>query len=132
MHRKQYFIIALTLIACLPLAVRAADKHGHDHGHASMHGGIIAEAGDLDYELVAKSDSLTLYVVDNGKPVATAGASGSVTIHASSDKTTVALVPAGENRLVAKGSFKTGIGVRVSVTVTLPGKPEAKLNFRLK
>lgn len=132
MNRKQYFTFALALVTCVPLAVRAADKHSHDHGHKTMHGGIIADAGDLDYELIVKSDSLTVYVVDHGKPVATAGASGSATIYASSDKTTVALMPAGENRLVARGSFKTGIGVRVSASVTLPGTPEAKLNFRLK
>lgn len=132
MHRKQYFTIALALVTCVPLAVRAADRHGHNHGRTTMHGGIIAAAGDLDYELVAKSDSLTLYVVDHDKPVSTAGASGSATIHASSDKSTVALVPAGDNKLVAKGSFKTGVGVRISATVTLPGKLEVKLNFRLK
>ena len=111
--------------------VAAADKHGHDHGKPP-HGGIIAEAAGLDYELVAKADSLTLYVIDDGKPVATAGAKGAATVVAGSEKTTATFEPAGENKLVAKGSFKAGVGVRVAASVTLAGKPEAKLNFRLK
>jgi hypothetical protein len=127
-------VITITL-ACLALGsasiATAADKHGHDHDKP-LHGGIIAEAAGLDFELVAKADSLTLYVVDDGKPVATAGAKGTAMVVAGSEKVAATFEPAGENKLVAKGSFKAGVGVRVAVAVTLPGKPEAKLNFRLK
>ena len=42
------------------------------------------------------------------------------------------LEPVGENKLAAKGSFKTGVGVRVALGLTLPSKPEARFNFRLK
>ena len=122
-------------LACLALGIAciaaAADKHGHDHDKP-LHGGIIAEAAGLDFELVTKADSLTLYVIDNGKPVPTAGAKGAATVHAGSEKTAATFEAAGENKLVAKGSFKMGVGVRMAVAVTLPGKPEAKLNFRLK
>ena len=123
-----------TALTCLALGLAssaaAADKHGHVH--KPMYGGILAEAADLDFELVAKADSLTLYVVNDGKAVATAGAKGTATVVAGSEKNAVTFEPAGENRLVAKGSFKVGIGVRVAVAVTLAGKPEARLNFRLK
>jgi nitrogen fixation protein FixH len=108
----------------------AADSHGHDH--KANYGGVLAEAKDLDYELVVKADSLTLYVADHGKPLATAGGKASATVFAGSEKTTVTLEPAGDNKFAAKGSFKSGVGVRVAVTVALSGKPEAKLNFRLK
>lgn len=123
-----------TTVTCLALGIgavaHAADKHGHDH--KPKHGGLLAEAVDLDFELVAKTDSLTLYVDDEGKPVATAGAKGAATVYAGSEKIVATFEPAGSNTMVAKGSFKMGVGVRVTVSVALPGKPEAKLNFRLK
>jgi hypothetical protein len=123
-----------TAVVCLALGIgsiaHAADVHGHDH--KPLHGGILAEAAGLDFELMAKSDSLTLYVDDNGKPVATAGAKGTATVYAGGEKITATFEPAGENKLVAKGGFKMGVGVRVAVSVTLAGKAEAKANFRLK
>ena len=123
-----------TTVTCLALGIGsiayAADQHGHDH--KPLHGGILAAAANLDFELVAKPDSLTLYVADQGKPVATAGAKGTATVHAGNEKTAATFEPAGENKLVAKGSFKMGVGVRVAVAVTLAGKPEVKPNFRLK
>lgn len=131
MRRSLY----LTLLAALCLSAgiaSAADQHGHAHDHKPLHGGVVVEAKDLNFELVAKSDSLTLYVVDHGKPVATAGGKAIATVYAGNEKTTVALEPAAENRFVAKGDFKAGVGVRVGVAVALAGQPEAKLNFRLK
>lgn len=110
----------------------AAGQHGHAHDHQAMYGGIVAEAKDLNFELVARSDSLTLYVTDHGKPVSTAGGKATATVHAGSEKMQVVLEPAGENKFVAKGSFKSGVGVRVAVAVVLPGMAEKKLNFRLK
>jgi hypothetical protein len=103
---------------------------GHDHG--PKHGGIAQEFGNTTYELVAKSDALTLHLYDHGKPLSSAGAKAEATLHTGNDKTTVSLTPAGENKLAAQGSFKTGVGVRVSIVVTSPGKPEQKLNYRLK
>lgn len=108
---------------------------GDNHDHADlrpMHGGVIVEAGSLDLELVAKADSLTLYLADGSKPVASSGAKATATVYAGSEKTPASFEPVGDNKLVAKGSFKAGVGVRVAVVVALPGKPEAKANFRLK
>lgn len=109
----------------------AADKH--DHGDLKpMHGGVIAEAGGLDMELVAKADGLTLYLADGHKPVASAAVKAKATVYAGGEKTPTAFEAAGDNRLVAKGRFKTGIGVRVAVAVTLPGKAEVRTTFNLK
>lgn len=49
--------------------VFAADKHDHGHEDKPMHGGLVAEVKDMDYELVAKPDVLQLYLRDHGKPV---------------------------------------------------------------
>ncbi len=103
---------------------------GHDHG--PKYGGVVREAKSVAYELVAKPDSLTLYVSDHGKPVATQGATAEAVIYAGNDKTIVLLEPAGENRMLAKGNFKVGVGVRVMVTATLAGKVPARATFKLK
>ena len=133
--RFKSILSALAFAALCAGPALAADGHDHAHDHAHdqpMHGGLIAEAKELSYELVARADSLTLYATEHGQPLATAGAKASATVHAGGGKQEVTLEPAGDNRLVAKGSFKTGLGVRVAVLVSLPGQPEAKLNFRLK
>lgn len=103
---------------------------GHDHG--PKYGGVVREVKNVAYELVARPDSLTLHVSDHGKPVVTQGAQAEAVIYAGNDKTTVKLEPAGDNRMVAKGSFKVGVGVRVLITTTLPGKTPAKATFNLK
>ena len=101
-------------------------------GHGPQYGGVVREVRHVAYELVAKPDSLTLYVSDHGKPVPTRGATADAVIYADNKKIPVKLEPAGENRMTAKGSFKVGVGVRVAVTAALPGKPAAKAVFNLK
>ncbi|MCC7311342.1 MAG: hypothetical protein IT510_08895 [Sulfuritalea sp.] len=125
--KKTLLALLCTTSLLNPIAY-AADKH--DHG--AKHGGIVQEAGETEFELVVKADSMTLYVFHQEKPLATAGAKAEATLHAGGNKTAAMLTPAGDNKLAAQGSFKTGVGARVAVAVTLPGKPEAKLNFRLK
>lgn len=101
-------------------------------GHGPQHGGVAREVKNVTYELVAKPDSLTLHVSDHGKPVSTEGATAQAVIYAGNEKTPVTLAPAGGNSMAAKGSFRTGVGVRVAVTATLAGKPAAKVSFNLK
>lgn len=125
---KKLLIALLCAANLLATAVYAGA--GHDHG--PQYGGMVREVGSVTYELVAKSDSLTLYVSDHGKPIATQGAKAEATIYAGNDKAAVVLEPAGDNRLAAKGSFKVGVGVRVVLTATLAGKSEAKASFNLK
>ncbi|UUX96653.1 hypothetical protein [Aquabacterium sp. J223] len=132
------------LFACLGAGSApavAADNHkGHDHGgKAASHsdqikpayGGVVTVVKDINYELVAKSDSLTLYVSDHGKPVDLKGASARLTLLSASDKADVTLGPVGE-RLEAKGSFKVAPGTKVAGQVTLPGGAPTNVRFTLK
>lgn len=105
---------------------------GAGHGHGPKYGGVVREIRSITYELVAKSDSLTLFVSDHDKPIATQGAKAEAILYSGNNKTKVILEPAGDNRMTAKGSFKVGVGVRVALTATLAGKSEAKANFNLK
>jgi hypothetical protein len=117
---------ATTLFTATPVLAGA----GHDHG--PKYGGVVRELHNVAYELVAKPDSLTLYVSDHGKPITTQGATAEAVIYAGNNKTAVKLEPAGDNRMMAKGSFKVGVGVRVVLTATLAGKVAAKTTFKLK
>lgn len=127
--RTLSLLAAASLVAILDAAPAFADA-GHDH--SPKYGGVVRELRNVSYELVARPDALTLYVSDHGKPVPTQGATAEAVIYAGNQKTTVRLEPAGENRMVAKGNFKVGVGVRVALTATLPGKTPAKATFNLK
>ena len=109
-------VIAFLCVASLAATAVHAGA-GHDHG--PKYGGMAREVGSVTYELVAKSDSLMLYVSDNGKPFTTQGAKAEATIYAGNDKTTVALDPDGDNRRSAKGDCKVGVGVRVGMLVAV-------------
>ncbi len=125
-------VLALVMVALAP-AASAADDHKHDKkAHTGHHGGVVAMAGHTEYELVAKPDVLTIYVSEEEKPVPTKGASGTLTLLVGKEKTSGTLVPAGDNRLEAKGAFKPAPGARVVATVTLPGHKAEQVRFTLK
>lgn len=124
----------LLALAAFSLAGGAFAASDHDHGgpHKPQHGGVVAKASDLDFELVAKTDVITLYVSDHGKPAATKGASGKLTVLDGAEKSETVLVPAGDNRLEAKGSFKVASGTKFVATVNLQGGKPVNVRFAMK
>jgi hypothetical protein len=120
--------VALTLM--LSGAVFAADKHDHGHEDKPLHGGLVTEIKDMDYELVAKPDVIQLYVRDHGKPVDVSKATAKITLLSGTDKQEVELKPSG-NKLEAKGSFKVTAGTKVVAQVNAAGKT-ATARFALK
>jgi hypothetical protein len=118
------------LIVAFVSAQLLAAEHGHSHG--PRHGGVAREVGEATYELVAKPDVMTLYVSDHGKPVSMRNATAEATIFAGNERATVKLASVGENALEAKGRFKTGVGVRVAVTVMRPKQKDLRLTFNLR
>lgn len=139
--KNHLMLISAGLFAWSSVANSATDEHkDHDHGpktaaHAHeakpAYGGVVTVVKDVNYELVAKADSLTLYVTDHGKAVGLTGSTAKLTILSSSERTDVSLVPAGD-RLEAKGSFKIGAGTKVAAQVSLQGKPAVAVRFILK
>lgn len=122
-----------TLAAVATLAFAGSTwSHGEAHEHKPLHGGIVVEASDMDWELVAKPERIVLHVRDHGKAAKTAGASGKLTLLSGKDKAEAALKPAGDDRLEAEGPFKLGPGTKVVATVTLAGKKPANVRFTLK
>lgn len=120
----------LLLAASLALSgasVMAAGGHGHD----PKFGGVVMETKAGDVEIVAKSDSLQIYISDHGKPMKLDGAKAKVTLLNGTEKTEVDLIPAGD-KLEAKGAFKVGKGTKGIAIVTLAGKPPATARFEVK
>jgi hypothetical protein len=126
MKTRNFFATAL-----LGLATIAFAAGEHKHETKPLHGGVVVEASDMDFELVAKADMVTLYVRDHGKSANTQGAAAKLTLLSGTEKSEVALAPAGDNKLEAKGSFKVGTGTKAVATVTLQGKKPVNVRFSL-
>jgi len=117
-------LAALTLPASLP-----ANADGE---HKPKYGGVVTVVKDVQYELVAKPDSIALFIEDHGRKVDTKGANAKLTLLTGGDKSEVALVPMGENGLGAKGAFKVAAGTKAVATIALAGKPAISARFELK
>jgi hypothetical protein len=123
------------LFASLALALAssafAAGQHDHAHEHKPMHGGVVVEVKDIDYELVARPTTIQLHLRDHGKPADISKASARLTLLSGTEKQEVELEPAGD-RLQATGNFKVGAGTKVVALVTIAGKPAGTVRFALK
>ncbi|WP_024303453.1 hypothetical protein [Pseudogulbenkiania sp. MAI-1] len=95
-------------------------------------GGVMAEAqSGHRVELVAEADQLAVYLTDHGgKPVASQGVSGEVTLLVGTEKTTAKLEAAGGNKLTTKA--KAAAGAKAIVKITLPGKATEQVRLTLK
>jgi len=102
----------------------------HEHAHKPLHGGVVSEVRDMDYELVAKPDLIQLYLRDHGKPVDVSKTNAKLTILVGTDKQEVELKPAGQP-LEAGGSFKLA-NSKIVALVSVPGKAQATVRFVLK
>ena len=113
------------------MAQAAGDGHAHAHEHKPLHGGVVMEVRDMDYELVAQPALLQLYLRDHSKPADLAQASSKHTLLTGADKQEVTLQSAGD-KLEARGSFKLAAGTKAVAVVTLAGKPLGTVRFVLK
>ena len=129
---KLFRLLFVFLFAASGVAFADHDHaHSHGHGNNPMHGGVVTEVKDVDYELVAKPESLQLHLRNHGTPISVAGGSAKATLLAGSEKQELELKPAG-NRFEYAGMVKATKGAKVVVVVNLPGKPAATARFVLK
>ena len=101
------------------------------HTAKPKHGGVVREAGDISFELVAKGDAAIIYVEDHGKPLATTGMAGRLMVLNGKETSEAELAPAGENRLEAKG-VKVAKGARAVAVLTTPQKRTLTVRFTVK
>ena len=127
---KTQALFASITLALASSAFAAGDKHDHAHEHKPLHGGVVVEVKDIDYELVAKPTVIQLHLRDHGKPADVSKATAKVTLLTGTEKQEVELKPAGD-KLEATGSFKVGPGTKAVAVVTVAGKP-ATARFTLK
>ena len=119
--------MALTLATS---AFAAGEKHDHAHEHKPLHGGVVVEVKDIDYELVAKPTVIQLHLRDYGKPADVSKATAKVTMLSGTEKQEVELKPAGD-KLEATGNFKVGAGTKAVAVVSVAGKA-ATVRFSIK
>lgn len=127
---SRSFIPALALCAlvwALPATiVSAGEDHDHDHAahvhHEPKHGGLVEEAGGLDYELVVKPGFTRLYVSGHDEAVSLKGGKATVTFLRGGQTSKIVLLPAGNDYFEAKGDMPSGTGVRAVALVLIKGK----------
>ena len=127
--KTQAFFASITL-ALAGSAFAAGAKHDHAHDHKPLHGGVVVDVKDIDYELVARPTTIQLYLSDHGKAINLSKASARITLLTGTERQQVELKPAGD-KLEAVGSFKVGPGTKAVAVVTLAGKPSTA-RFTLK
>lgn len=121
---------APALLASVVLALALAPATYADERGAGPNGGQVKDAGKHHVELVVKDNALTLYVTGaKDAKVATKGASGSATVLSGKNTTSVKLEPVGENALAGAGKFETAPGMKVVVSLTLPGQNPVQARF---
>lgn len=123
---KTQVLLASITLALAGSAFAAGDKHDHK----PLHGGVVVEVKDMDYELVAKPTVIQLHLRDHGKAADLSKASAKLTLLTGTEKQEVELKPAGD-KFEATGSFKVGPGTKAVAIVTVAGKPSTA-RFTLK
>lgn len=122
-------MILSKLVTGLALAILMSSAHPHGAARA-QHGGLVAVANDLSFELVAQGERTALYLFDHDKPLDARAWSGKLTVLAGTQKTEAELKHAGGNRLEA--SVAVGKGAKVVATLIVrDGKP-VSVRFAMK
>lgn len=124
MMKKLLTVVMLCLSA---LSLDVALAHG---GAAAKHGGVVATASDLGFELVGTLTGAAIYVEDHGKPMAPTGLKGKLTVLNGAEKSEAELVVAGD-KLEAKG-VKLAKGSKVVAALVTPTAKAITVRFTVK
>ena len=120
-------LLTVGVLGLTALSFNAAFAHG---GAKAKHGGVVAMASDLGFELVTTPAGAAIYVDDHGKPMAPAGMTGKLTVLKGSEKSEAALTVAGD-KLEAQG-VKLAPGAKVVAALTTPAKKAITVRFTVK
>ena len=125
--KMKYLISVASLVICC-LSVNSALAHGDAK---PQHGGILQVANDLSFELVAQADGATIYLMDHGKPMASKGITGKLTVLQGSNKIEVDIKEAGDNTLRVFG-VKLGKGDKLVAALSNIGGKSMTVRFAIK
>ena len=119
-------ILSRVTLAAGLLAATAA----YAHETTGQHGGRVADAGKFHVELVAKGETVDVFVSDEGqKPVPAAGFKGTAILVVGGKPTRVPLEPADGNRLTGKAAAALGDSPKGAVQLTGPDGATASGKF---
>ena len=124
-------VLLNVVVGCSAFAAMAAFNAAWAHGDAkARHGGVVAMASDLGFELVTTPAGVAIYVEDHGKPLAPTGMTGKLTVLNGREKSEAPLVVAGD-KLEAKG-VKLAPGAKAVAALTTPAKKAITVRFAVK
>ena len=112
---------SMMVIAALLISFIRPVHAGAGHELKPMHGGVIVEVKDIDIELVAKADSLSMYLTDHGKPIPLDGGTAKLTILIGSEKKEYELLPNG-GKFEVKGNFAISKGAKAIAVIKIKTK----------
>ena len=112
---------SMMVIAALLISFISPVHAGAGHELKPMHGGVIVEVKDIDIELVAKADSLSMYLTDHGKPIPLDGGTAKLTILIGSEKKGYELLPNG-GKFEVKGNFAISKGAKAIAVIKIKTK----------
>ena len=122
---KKLLTVAVLGLSALSFNVALA------HGDAkAKHGGVVATANDLSFELAAEGGNAVIYIEDHGKPVAPTGLKGKLTVLSGAEKSEADLVVAGD-KLEAKG-IKLAPGAKAVAALVTPAAKAITVRFTIK
>ncbi|HQS45162.1 MAG: hypothetical protein B7Y12_02770 [Rhizobiales bacterium 24-66-13] len=117
-------IVALSLLATSPALAQHA--HGVQKGPS---GGPMEDVAGVHAELVVSGETLTIHVLDEaGKPIDTAGFTGSAMLISGANRKTVPLVAGGQT-LVGKAPAPIAKGTVVTLLIKTPTGKSGQAKF---
>jgi hypothetical protein len=120
-------LLTIGVLGLSALSFNVAVAHG---GAKAKHGGVVATASDLGFELVATPAGAAIYVEDHGKPMAPTGLKGKLTVLNGAEKSEADLVVAGD-KLEAKG-IKLAAGAKAVAALVTPAAKAITVRFTVK
>ena len=125
---KMKHLISVTGLVLACLSINPAEAHGDAK---PIHGGIVQKVNDVGFELVVQADGATIYLMDHGKPMASKGITGKLTVLQGSNKTEADIKEAGDNTLRVLG-VKLGKGDKLVAALSNVGGKSMTVRFTLK
>ena len=114
-------IVRRLLFACYLIAMSGiASAHGPARG---PHGGQMQDLAGSHVELVAKDFELVLYLFDaQNQSLPANGATATASVLVAGQQESVMLMAGDDNAMRGKGQFTAAPGMKVVVSLTLPGQ----------
>ena len=109
-----------TLLLALVLSTYGNAALAHAEHGQPQYGGVVAEAGEMQFEVVGKDGLLTVYLSNHGSPVPAAGATGKLVALTGTTKSEFELKAIGDNRLEGAGNIPAA--AKLLISVQWPGK----------